>query len=342
MTGPRLPHLALLALALATGACTDVWARGAAHQVADGLDKIRTYQGVTVEQGLGDGAEVVRRVTYAKPWMLRVETLAPAAHAGETFAYDGDTVTLWWPKELVAVRLRGVRGSDRTAVLAHLERIARASLQRYTFEYRGEAAVIANRRTEEWRLRPAKRGPFALEHRVWNDGKTTLPLKMTFPTAIKGAPPWYAYEFKELAFDVPVAPETFTVALPENAVIFEWDLSGPGITLDEARRTMNFEVRVPTKLPKGLALARAARSTGLPLLALAYEQGATRVWLTEAKATGLAPRPLGKAVLVGGQPATLTFLGPWATVTWDQAGTALSLTGNLPFPDLLALAESVR
>lgn len=333
-------RLLLLATLLSSTACTDVWARGAARTVADGLDKIRSYQGTTVEDGL-DGEQVIRRVTYAKPWKLRVETVAPAAHAGETFVYDGETVTLWWPREGVAVRLRGIHAPPAADVLAHLERAARAALKRYTFEYRGDTAIVANRRTEEWRLRPAARKDvLALEHRVWNDGKTTLPLKMVFPT--KNGPPWYAYEFRELAWDVPVAPDAFTVALPENAVIFEWDMAGPGITLDDARRQMNFTIALPTALPKGLALVKAVRSTPLPLLALAYEQGATRVWLTEAKATGLAPKPLGKAITIGGAPATLTFLGPWSTITWERAGTAITMTGNLPFPDLVALAESVK
>ena len=335
----QLTRLVLLATLASSAACTDVWARGAARTVADGLDKIRSYQGTTVEDGL-DGAQVVRRVTYAKPWRLRVETIAPAEHAGETFVYDGETVTLWWPKEGVAVRLRGVHAPTQPEVLAHLERAAKAALRRYTFEYRGEAVVIAGRRTEEWRLRPARKDTYALEHRVWNDGKTTLPLKMVFPT--KKGPPWYAYEFKELTWDVPVAPDAFTLALPENAVVFEWDLAGPGISIDDARRQMNFTLALPTVLPKGLALVKAARSTTLPLLALAYEQGATRVWITEAKATPLAPKPLGKAITIGGAPATLTFLGPWATVTWERAGTAITLTGNLPFPELVALAESVK
>ncbi len=317
-----------------------MWARGIASDVAGGLDKIASYHGTTVETGLGDHP-VVRAVTFGKPSLVRVETLEPAEHAGELFLYDGDTLVLWWPQSLFGIRIHGVHTPDHAAVLAHLERLTRDNLKSYTFALRSEDERVAGRSTLAWAVRPSHRAPNRMVHTVWNDERTTLPLEMTFYDD-KNAP-WYHFEFRELVFDQPVAKDTFAFEFPENAVVFEWDLDAPGITLDDARRKMNFTVMTPTALPAGHAIHKIVRSTAtLPMIILEMDRGASILSLTESRNLAISAPPLGKAVTVGGQPAVLAFLGGFTTVSWVKDGTLLSLTGNLGFPEMLAVAESVE
>jgi outer membrane lipoprotein-sorting protein len=330
-----------LALALASAACADAWARGIANDVAAGLDKIQAYRGTTVELGLAEGRPVVRSVIYAKPSRLRVETLEPAEHAGELFVYDGSTVTMWWPQALFGIRIRGVHTADRAEQLAHIERLTRDNLRAYTFALSSEDERVAGHRTLAWTVRPSHKAANRFVHTVWNDERTTLPLAMTF--AGDGAAPWYHFEFRDLAFDQPVAPDTFAFTFPENAVVFEWNLDDPGISLEDARRKMNFTVMSPASLPAGHQIDKIVRSSAtLPMIAVVMDHGASMLTLTESRYLPIASPPLGKSVTVAGQPAVMSFLGAFTSVTWVKDGTLLTLTGNLGFPEMLAVAESVK
>lgn len=318
-------------------ACSDVWARGIASDVSAGLDKIQTYRGTTVELGLGDGRPVVRAVTYSKPSLVRVETLEPAEHAGELFIYDGSTIIMWWPQALLGIRIRGVHTPDHAEMLAHIERITRENLEAYTFALRSEDERVAGHRALAWIVRPSRRAPYRFVHTVWNDERTTLPLEMTFGDDAKA--PWYHFEFRDLAFDQPIASDAFAFAFPENAIVFDWDLDAPGISLDDARRKMNFTVMTAVGHP----IRKIVRSTAtLPMIVIDMDRGASMLSLTEARDLGIAAPPLGKAVTVGGKPAVLSFLGSFTTVSWVRDHTLLTLTGNLGFPELLAIADSVQ
>jgi outer membrane lipoprotein-sorting protein len=330
----------MLAALCASAACADVWARGVANDVAAGLERIKSYRGTTEETGISDGP-VVRSVIFEKPARVRIETLEPAEHAGELFLYDGSTVILWWPKALFGIRIRGVHTPTRAQIFEHIERITRDNLRAYTFSLRSEDDRVAGHRTVTWAVRPARKAPYRFMHTVWNDERTTMPLAMTFSDDTRT--PWYHFAFRDLAFDEPVTPDTFAFKFPDNAVVFDWDLDAPGITLDDAQRTSNFKVMVPASLPSGHRIEKIVRSSAtIPMIAIAMDHGASMLTLTESRYIATSLAPLGKTVTVGGQPAVLSFLGPFSSVTWVRDGTQLTLTSNLGFPELLAIADSVK
>jgi len=338
--------LLVLTSALTLAACAELWAGSIAKNVATGLGSIKSYSGTTIETGLADGLAVgvpiEKSVLYAKGGLLRVETTTAGAHQGELFIYDGEAITLWSPQTLVGVRIHGVHAPSAGEIMHHIERLTRASLDAYTFALEDEGAHVAGQRAMQWRVRPARRAPFRFEHRVWNQDPTTLPLKMEFTGDGKAL--WYSFAYSELAFDPPIAADAFAFTFPRNAVVFEWNLDGPGLSLAEAREEMNFKVEVPTKLPGGHAIQKIVRSPHcLPMIVVAMDHDGTMMSLVESRA-GFAgeTRPLGLPVTVGGQPATMAFVGPFTMITWIKDGTQLALTSNLDFPSLLAVAESVQ
>jgi outer membrane lipoprotein-sorting protein len=330
----------IVLLVVAAAACGEVWAGGIARNIASGLASIKSYRGVTLETGLGE-APVQRAVLYARPGNVRVETITPGPHAGELFVYDGSTMTLWYPQALFGVRIRNARAPSNAEALHHLERLTRINLEAYTFALEDEGARVAGQRALAWSVRPARRAPLRMPHRVWNHDPTTLPLKMAFSQ--DGKTPWYAFEFQQLAFDAPVTPDAFTFEFPSNAVVFEWDLDAPGIGLDEARASMNFKVEVPTRLPAGHAIAKIIRSPHcLPMILLSMDHDGTMLSLIESRATGAALHPLGIEITIGDAPATLSFLGAFTVLTWVKDDTLLTLTSNLDFASLVGVAGSVQ
>ncbi len=334
----RLVHqLLVVTSALALAACAEVWAGSIAKNVAAGLGSIKSYRGTTVETGIAE-IPIERSVLYAKGGLVRVETTTSGAHRGELFVYDGEAITLWSPQALFGVRIHGVHAPSATETLHHIERLTHTNLDAYTFALEDEGARVAGQRAMQWRVRPARRAPNRFEHRVWNQDPTTLPLKLEFTK--DGKDLWYSFAFAQLAFDVPVAPDAFAFAFPKNAVVFEWNLDDPGISLAEAREEMNFKVQVPANL----AIQKIVRSPHcLPMIVVAMDHDGTMTSLVESRAgfSGDA-KALGIGITIAGQPATMAFLGPFTTLSWTKDGTQLALTSNLDFPSLIALADSVQ
>jgi len=332
-----LAAIALVALA----ACTQVWAGSIAKNVATGLASIRSYKGVTTETGI-DANPVERHVLYSRPGKLRVETRSAGPHEGELFLYDGDTLTLWYPQYLFGMRIRGVRMPTDREALHHIERLTRTSLSAYTFALQDEGAKVAGNRALSWVVRPARRAPNRFVHRVWNHDPTTMPIKMEFFREDKSL--WYGFQFKELAFDLVIPPSVFEFTFPKNAVVIEWDLNGPALTVEQAREEMNFKVQLPARLPAGHAVTKIVRAQHcLPSLVVAMDNDGTMLSLVETRDSGLGAPPLGIDVMLDGNvPAKLNFIGAISVVSWVKDGTLLTLTGNLDFPTMLDIAGSVQ
>lgn len=336
-----LPRLALLVVALLSAGCADAFAQSISREIARDLDRMESFQGVTVEHHLSAEGPVRRSVVQARPWRARIETLSPASHAGELFIYDGAQVIMWWPQQGFGVRVRGLPAPERAEVRRHIERMTRATMDAYALSMRSDSTRIAKRATYEWRVTPTRKSPYRHRHAVWNDQRYPMPLRMSF--ADDAGAPWYEFSFESITFDQPVEGDAFAFEFPDNAVVFEWDLSGPGITVEEARARMNFPVVLPRRLPAGHTVQKIVLANHcLPMIAVVMSHGASTVSLTESRDMGLAKPPLGKTVTFGGKTGVLSFLGTFATVAWVQDGTLLSLTGNIGYPELLAIAESVR
>jgi len=331
----------LVAVAFLLAGCAGAWAQSMSRQIARDLEKMQSYQGVTVEDHIAADGPVRRRVTYARPWRVRVETLSPAAHAGELFLYDGAELVMYWPAQRFGIRVRNLPAPSRADLRRHIERLTRDNLAAYAFSLRSQSARVAGQPAYEWRVIPTRAAPNRHRHTVWNHRRYPMPLKIAI--ADQDGAPWYDMHFESIAFDQPVPDDAFSFNFPRNTVVFEWDAAAPGIPLADAREEMNFAVKQPAYLPRGHHIDKVIRASHcLPMITLLMNDGASVLSLTESRDLGLAEPPPGKQVSVGSHSGVLSFLGPFATVTWVADGTLLSLTGNIGYPELLAVAASVN
>jgi len=131
-----------LALLLVAG-CADAWAQSMSRQIARDLEKMQSYEGITVEEHITTDGPLRRRVTYARPWRVRVETLAPAAHAGELFLYDGAQLVMYWPAQRFGIRVHNLAAPTRADLRRHIERLARDNMAAYAFSLRSQSARVA-------------------------------------------------------------------------------------------------------------------------------------------------------------------------------------------------------
>lgn len=337
MTSPRL----LLALVLViAGGCADVWAQSIARKVARDLGRIDGYTGEVIERGY-PGGDVVSEVTYGKPNKLRIEVKSPASRAGELVIADGDRVIMWWPQALFGVEVRGVSAPTPRELRRHLERLTAASLDAYAFSLRGESHRIAGERAKKWRVTPIRRGRYRFRHDAWTHARYSLPLKLELHD--RGRALWYGMEFSKIDFSARPAAEAFAFRFPQNAVVMRWDLGDAPLSVEAARAQMNFDVKLARSLPRGHEVKRIVKARHcIPSIVVDMSRGATWLSLTETRDFGLSAPARGKAIEINGKPAQLAFLGPFSTITWVDGKTALTLTGNLAYPELIRIAESVR
>jgi outer membrane lipoprotein-sorting protein len=333
-------HLSLItALTLSIAGCADVWAQSIARKVARDLGKIEGYSGRVVERGYA-GGEVVSDVIYARPGKLRLEVKSPAARAGELFIADGDRVIMWWPQALFGVEVRGVSTPKPSELREHIERLTRSSLAAYAFSLRGESQKIAGERAKEWRVVPTRRHRYRFRHDAWTHARYSLPLKLELRD---GARLWYGMEYTRLDFTERAGADRFAFEFPANAIVMRWDLGGASLTPAEAKAQMNFDVKLAADLPRGHKINRIVRAKHcIPSIVIDMSRGATALSLTESRDLGLAAPARGKAIEINGRPAQLAFLGPFSTITWVHGTTLLTLTGNLAYPEMIAVAESVK
>lgn len=322
-------------------ACSNIWAQAFSGRMADSLLSLDSYQGHLLQRGLlpdAPDAVLEQDVLYAKPWRVRAEVTAPAALKGTLFLYDGEQMVMWWPQDLFGIRVRGLHNPSRAELVDHIEREMKNAMDHYAFSLNTQQQV-AGHAVSRWRVLPLNASPWRLHHTSWSDDRYALPLKMEFQ---KDGKPWYGYEFSRIDYGVPVAADAFAFEFPENAVVFEWDMQAPGITLEEARRKMNFTVMQPSRLPAGLKQSRMVRSSHcLPMLAIQYQRGASVVSLTQSRAVAELLR-FGKPVSIGSDTGWLYFAGNYSVLSWVKGKTQLTLIGNLSFPQLIDMAASVE
>jgi hypothetical protein len=236
--------------------------------------------------------------------------------------------------------VRGLKSPSREEVVGHIQREMTNAMDHYAFSLK-EGQTVAGQAVARWQMIPLQDEPFRLHHTSWVYAPYALPLKMEFTDKGK---PWYSMEYSSINFDVPVADNTFAFQFPENALVLDWDMQAPGITLDQAKRKMNFTVMQPTALPPGHALRKIAPSTScLPMIALQYDQGASVISLTESRAWGKDQlMAFGKPVKIGSSEGWLYFAGTYSVISWIKGNTMLTLMGNLSFPQMITIARSVQ
>jgi hypothetical protein len=248
-------------------------------------------------------------------------------------------MTLWWPRHLFGVRIKGAGAPGPAELREVAAESAMWALRHQRFSYSGQDTV-AGRKADRFKLEPIVPMPYLFTNETAFDRATALPVEVTLTDQGKE---WYRMAFKELTVNEPVDDRRFSTRLPANAVVFEWDLDAPGKTVKEMQRLMNFTLLVPTELPEGLAVQKIARGRhDLPMAVILMGKGGVQLSLTENRRAGALRKETGVPVDIGGNKGYLNFLGLYSSITWQQGNTALTLIGNLPYPEMLAVAASVK
>ena len=338
------------AIALLAG-CAGVQARLAGDAAVDGLRSLERYRARVSERGLlrddpsrPPGGVVVRELVYERPWRLRAEVVAPPEHRGQLFVTDGSTLTVWWPRFFFGLRLRGLTPPDEDEVEEVTRERAEWTLERYDATWVGQS-IQAGRDVNVWDYAP-KAGQVQPPFRASLDADLFLPLRLAVKQPGPGGREWYSMTFDTFDVEAPPAPAgTFSFELPTRAIVHEWDLGAPGVTLAEAQAKVSF----PILAPSGANCEKIVLSggDGDPMLALVLRSGARWLSISELPNAGPILLPeLGLPVKVGSaegeQEGVLVFAFGFTVLSWSVGQTALALVGTAPHTELLELAATLR
>jgi hypothetical protein len=339
-------HLAALAAcALSCTSCTAIKATIMAHRLTRGLYAIDGYRAQVRERGIlrdDPKAEVVKQLTYGRTWRVRAEVTAPADHAGELFVYDGRSIKVWWPRFFFGLDIEGVPPPSRRDVKGAILADSFWALKHYDYEDEGPLRQ-AGRPVVRWRGTPRRKEPLVYPYRAWLDREYDVPLKLRVK---KDGATWYDMTVSSIAFGETPPDEAFAFTFPKGATVHRWDLDAPGVSLEEAQRRCrsDFPVLVPAELPRGHSIQKVVVGGGEDVhrVALLMNRGGRWLSLTELPNMGpiLVPE-LGIPVAVGERQGILNFVFGFTIVSWAEGNTALTLIGNLPYPQMLAVAASV-
>lgn len=340
-----LATLGTLTGLLLTTSCQTMEAHIMAHQTAMGLHGLKSYRATVTERGiLRDEPQtlVVKEITYSRLWKVRAEVKAPEDHAGELFVFDGSTLSVWWPRYYFGLRIRGIEIPPKQQIDQTILDTCTWAVENYDFSNQGTTRM-RGRSVREWLGEPSEPRPFRYPYRAWMDGQFNVPLKVRVEKDPGRA--WYEMVMGPVQFGQDVPEETFAFEFPEDATVHDWDLASPGVTLEEAQAAVRFPLLVPSRLPPGHRLRKVvlSRNQETPMAALIMNKGAA--WLSLSQLPNMGPilvPEVGIPVPIGEEEGVLNFVFGFTSVSWAVEGTALTLIGNLPYPEMLQIAASVK
>lgn len=168
-------------------------------------------------------------------------------------------------------------------------------------------------------------------------------------------------EIRDLKVNAGIPDSEFVFKIPEGAtvkVVNPGDVELPeGLSFEEAKERVGFEILVPGYLPEGYEFSHAAAyntSKTAPdvqaseTIVLTYMKEGVSIIIAEAVYEGHAPEAAidkmdtAEVVSINGAKGKYLALGDMRILRWKIEGTDLSLTASLEKDEILKIAESIR
>ncbi len=334
--------LITVSLAMTFYSCSTIMADVIADQIADNTMSIASYHGTYEEHfGRNDAPGNVTEIWYKKPWRVRAETTAPKSLAGQLFLFDGRAMTMWWPQSLFGIRVTGFDPLDEADYKKLLEEDVAWLWGHYDFQFLGDKMTVARPATG-WKASPTEKKPWLLPYTSWTDKEFSVPLRVQILDRPDHT--WYEVAFTRIKYNIRVEDDLFEITLPPNAVVFDFDITDPGSPKAEIAKEMNFDFLMPTDLPRGLEVKKIIRGRHcLPMAMVVVHKNGRYITLTQMRAlAGQWSQPSGVRVKIGAYTGYLNFFGPFSSLSWVQGNTALTLSGNITYTELLTTAMTVK
>lgn len=299
--------------------------------------KLTSLDGVVVQSGLVEGAEVKATVASARPNLFTSRITEPAAWAGITVTYDGKTLQSYYPMLRWAIRVRGLElpgPKDLDALVAY-----QYAVNQRTYEFRidGTSMVAGLSTLTMWHQALSKK---TLDQkgftRVYDPYSLAVAGELQFPKAK------YGFRYDTLELNKPVAPERFSTAVPEGTLITDWDTAGAQVTEAAMRQEASFPIVLPPEGTLKLQRAHLSRAAGpIPAFCARYQRGPHVLLVTVSASAGASVPAYGIPLELGASKGRLILGAAMSSYAFVREGTYYTLFGNLPVEELLEVAAQL-
>jgi outer membrane lipoprotein-sorting protein len=313
-------------------------------RAVENISRVKSFDGIIEERGLlPEDEEIATRILFKGPDRIRAEIVSPEKFKGNIFVYDGRTIYLYNAGSRFGIRIEGfsriIPDSDDLRIRRLRENLYRGA-ELFDIRLRGHVQVTG-RDTSIYTLQPKETAPCRWTEKSWMDIEFSTPIRFEMYDAKKII---YGFRYKKITFNANIPDEAFQYRFPRGTTIGAYYLTDRNYTLQQIRRQMNFHLFTPVGYDPSMKLKRAVRSRGIvPSACLIYYDGMYYLMLIQVKDYGLIRiRERGIHIPTIEKNARLNFSGETVILSWKKQGVLITLTGNLPSFEMIAVAETMK
>ncbi len=316
------------------------------EQALANLEKVETFTGVVEEKGLLPDNVVIRtEVRFEKPDRFYARTLAPKSLAGDFFLFDGKDSWTYIARSHSGLLVSGLAQLLGDSLEKRRQRF-RENMEKGLKTFRVSMEMnqdVANKECVVFHYAPRDEAGEARRQQTWSDLVYSMPLKAEVYHSGPGI--WYGFEYREISVNQAGNAPAWPKGFPENTSVAVWDFSDPSVTPEQAKKALSADLLQPRD--PGFSMERKrivmARSMA-PAVAMVYAGGPYYVLVTQMKDYGLVDPAGDRGLAVPSLPkgARLHFFGENSVISWTQNGSFITVTGNLPYFEMIGVAKSIR
>ncbi len=338
--------LAVIVISLISGCTANMSAEQIAEQMKTKQDSIKDYSAtMVIASEFGGKSEMAKAKMMNKmPDKSRIEYLEPAEMAGQVMVNDGKTIWSYDPKKNEVTRM-------------DMPEISKPSEQDYTQSIKEllNQTDISYQGTEKFEGRSVyiiKASPkngsmlMGIRYSMLVDSENWMPLKIEMFD--KNDKLMTSIEYRDIKFNTGIPDSEFEFKVPEGAKVITRELPAPPkkMTLEEARKEVNFTVLSPSYVPSGYTFDSATvfKYDGKESVSLLYRNSSSTFVLTEKLFDDIQRPDFGEVekVSINGAEGKLISLPGSNMLVWNNGKLELILSVTLSKEEMIKVAGSVK
>lgn len=338
--------LAVIVISLISGCTANMSAEQIAQQMKAKQDSIKDYSATMVISSFGGKDEVAKAKMMNKmPDKSRIEYLEPSKIAGQVMVNDGKTIWSYDPEKNEVTRmdmpeLANPPEPDYTKFIQEL-------LNQTDISYQG-TEKFEGRSVYNIKASPKNGSMMDIHYNMLVDSENWIPLKTEILD--KNDKLMTSIEYRDMKFNTGIPDSEFEFKIPEGAKVVTRELPAPPkkLTLEKARKEVNFTVLVPSYLPEGFTFNSSTvfKYENIESVSLEYKKGSQILSLSETLRDESDPSPdmdeVEKVSINGAQGKIISGFGETKILIWNIGRLELALSSQLSKEEMIKLAGSIR
>jgi len=338
-----LSILAILSIVLLAG-CVEMSAEQIASEMQKKFENLRDYKGTMSITMSFDGESRETESDFmslmpAKSWMKTTK----GDGAGDIFVSNGTTMWSYnsTANEVTIIELPKTKKDNLGQ--ADYVKIVKNMLEQNDVKMSG-SEKIDGRETFILEMMPKNKTQeaFTFKQKLWADKETWMPLRME--TYDKDGKLIMTMEYRNVEFNTGIPDSEFEFKIPEGAKVVTREMTLPKeVTLDEARKSVNFTVAVPSYLPEGYILDKVTvfKYDNTQSVSITYKKGEEMLSVYEVNKSGYTPKGKFETVKINGVDARYMDSDFGRSLSWSKNRIDITVHGKISKEQLIRMMESI-